>query len=96
MNFLIGYSKPEPMPFIWIGTAVARLLVGSPRHVQQSDPSRLQGEESRRGGCVLSHRVGGRRTDNGKPGPRGPAEMNIYGAYVIDPDGNNVEAGVRE
>jgi catechol 2,3-dioxygenase-like lactoylglutathione lyase family enzyme len=34
-------------------------------------------------------------TDNGAPGPRGPAEMRYYGAYVLDPDGNNIEAGFR-
>jgi hypothetical protein len=34
--------------------------------------------------------------DNGAPGPRGPAEMGYYTAFVLDPDGNNVEAGVRE
>ena len=34
-------------------------------------------------------------TDNGAPGPRGPVEMKYYAAYVLDPDGNNIEAGVR-
>ena len=34
--------------------------------------------------------------DNGAPGPRGPAEMKYYAAFALDPDGNNVEAGVRE
>jgi catechol 2,3-dioxygenase-like lactoylglutathione lyase family enzyme len=38
--------------------------------------------------------AGGR--DNGGPAPRGPAEMNYYAAFVLDPDGNNIEAGVRE
>ena len=38
--------------------------------------------------------AGGR--DNGAPGPRGPEAMKYYGAYVLDPDGNNIEAGVRE
>ena len=35
--------------------------------------------------------AGGR--DNGAPGPRRPG---YYGAYLLDPDGNNVEAGFRE
>lgn len=30
--------------------------------------------------------------DNGAPGPRGDG---YYAAYVIDPDGNNIEAGYR-
>jgi catechol 2,3-dioxygenase-like lactoylglutathione lyase family enzyme len=34
-------------------------------------------------------------TDNGQPGPRGPDQMHYYAAYVIDPDGNNIEAGFR-
>ena len=34
--------------------------------------------------------------DNDAPGRRGPEAMNYYAAFVLDPDGNNVEAGVRE
>jgi catechol 2,3-dioxygenase-like lactoylglutathione lyase family enzyme len=31
-------------------------------------------------------------TDNGAPGPRAHYHPHYYGAYVLDPDGNNVEA----
>jgi catechol 2,3-dioxygenase-like lactoylglutathione lyase family enzyme len=31
-------------------------------------------------------------TDNGGPGPRPQYHPNYYGAFVHDPDGNNVEA----
>ena len=31
-------------------------------------------------------------TDNGAPGPRPVYHAHYYGAYVLDPDGNNVEA----
>jgi len=31
-------------------------------------------------------------TDNGAPGPRRHYHQNYYGAFVLDPDGNNVEA----
>ena len=34
--------------------------------------------------------------DNGAPGLRGPEAMKYYAAFVLDPDGNNIEAGVRE
>ena len=34
--------------------------------------------------------AGGR--DNGKPGVRAHYHKNYYGAFVFDPDGNNVEA----
>lgn len=33
-------------------------------------------------------------TDHGKPGPRS-SSTPYYAAYLIDPDGNNVEAGYR-
>jgi catechol 2,3-dioxygenase-like lactoylglutathione lyase family enzyme len=31
-------------------------------------------------------------TDNGPPGPRPHYHEHYYGAYVLDPDGNNIEA----
>ncbi|HVO52932.1 MAG TPA: hypothetical protein VMT37_00810 [Solirubrobacterales bacterium] len=31
-------------------------------------------------------------TDNGAPGPRPVYHPGYYGAFVLDPDGNNVEA----
>jgi catechol 2,3-dioxygenase-like lactoylglutathione lyase family enzyme len=31
-------------------------------------------------------------TDNGAPGPRTQYHANYYGAFVKDPDGNNIEA----
>jgi catechol 2,3-dioxygenase-like lactoylglutathione lyase family enzyme len=34
--------------------------------------------------------AGGR--DNGSPGPRPHYHQNYYGAFVLDPDGHNVEA----
>lgn len=37
-------------------------------------------------------KAGGR--DNGAPGPREGADQ-YYGAFVLDPDGNNIEAAYR-
>jgi catechol 2,3-dioxygenase-like lactoylglutathione lyase family enzyme len=34
--------------------------------------------------------AGGR--DNGAPGPRPQYHPNYYGAFVLDPDGHNIEA----
>ena len=34
--------------------------------------------------------------DNGKPGPRPQYSANYYGAFVLDPDGYNVEAVCRD
>jgi hypothetical protein len=39
---------------------------------------------------VLDVAAGGR--DNGAPGPRPQYHPGYYGAFVLDPDGNNVEA----
>jgi hypothetical protein len=30
--------------------------------------------------------------DNGPPGPRPHYHQSYYGAFVLDPDGNNIEA----
>ena len=30
-------------------------------------------------------------TDNGAPGPRPHYHVNYYGAFVLDPDGHNIE-----
>ena len=35
-------------------------------------------------------------TDNGAPGVRAKYHPNYYGAFVLDPDGNNVEAVCHE
>ncbi len=37
--------------------------------------------------------AGGR--DNGPPGPRTTGQESYYGAFVLDPDGNNIEACYR-
>jgi catechol 2,3-dioxygenase-like lactoylglutathione lyase family enzyme len=33
--------------------------------------------------------------DNGKPGPRADYSPTYYAAFILDPDGNNIEAVVR-
>ena len=35
-------------------------------------------------------------TDNGGPGPRPHYHPNYYGAFVLDPDGHNIEAVCHE
>lgn len=35
-------------------------------------------------------------TDNGAPGPRPHYHPNYYGAFVLDPDGHNIEAVCRK
>jgi catechol 2,3-dioxygenase-like lactoylglutathione lyase family enzyme len=94
-SFLIGRSAEEPIPFIWVGTdepafwTAASCVSASPIHVGFSATDRAAVDAFYRAALA----AGG--SDNGAPGPRGPREMNYYAAYVIDPDGNNIEAGCR-
>jgi catechol 2,3-dioxygenase-like lactoylglutathione lyase family enzyme len=94
-SFLIGRSAAEPAPFIWIGVTQPAFWTGA--HETSRSPVHLAFKAATRDAVDAFHRAalaaGG--TDNGAPGPRGPAEMKYYAAFVLDPDGNNIEAGVR-
>ena len=62
--------------------------VGTPTHL--AFHARSRGAVN--GFHAAALKVGGQ--DNGEPGPR--AEYAAYAAFVIDPDGNNVEAVIWE
>ncbi|MDP3594257.1 VOC family protein [Phenylobacterium sp.] len=85
--------KGQPLPFIYIGSGRptfwtdASTPSASPAHYGFSAPDRATVEDFYKAGLA----AGGR--DNGAPGLRRP---DYYGAYLLDPDGNNIEAGVRE
>ena len=95
-SFLIAHSAAQHLPFIWVGTTLpafwnaTHVVSASPIHIGFAAADRDAVDDFYRAALA----AGGR--DNGSPGPRGPAEMKYYGAYVLDPDGNNIEAGVRE
>ena len=94
-SFLVGRSAEQPIPFLWIGTDSPAFWTGadtvsaSPVHVGFAAAGREAVDRFHRAALA----AGG--TDNGAPGPRGPEAMGYYGAYVLDPDGNNIEAGFR-
>jgi catechol 2,3-dioxygenase-like lactoylglutathione lyase family enzyme len=69
--------------YFWIGNQ-GRPLSGL--HVAFTAATRQQVDEFHRAAL----RIGGR--DNGAPGLRPHYHENYYGAFVLDPDGNNVEA----
>ena len=93
--FLLGKSKEEPLPYLWIGTLRPSYWAEGSRpglnqmHVAFRAASKEQVEAFHRAGIA----AGGK--DNGKPGPRQGADA-YYGAFVLDPDGNNIEACYRE
>ena len=62
----------------------------SPIHLALQAPSREAVEAFHR------NALGAGGTDNGGPGLRGTPELPYYAAFALDPDGNNVEAGIRE
>jgi catechol 2,3-dioxygenase-like lactoylglutathione lyase family enzyme len=70
-------------PFFWVGDH------GSPCsgiHIAFAAESRAQVDEFYRAALE----AGGK--DNGEPGLRPHYHENYYGAFVLDPDGNNIEA----
>jgi catechol 2,3-dioxygenase-like lactoylglutathione lyase family enzyme len=93
--FLLGRSAEEPLPYLWIGTLRPSYWVEGSRaginqmHVAFKAASQQMVRTFHQAGIA----AGGR--DNGKPGPRTGAE-NYYGAFLLDPDGNNIEACYRE
>jgi catechol 2,3-dioxygenase-like lactoylglutathione lyase family enzyme len=74
----IGGFGRNGKPFFWI--AMRGAAPQSPIHVAFAVDDRATAGLS----------AGG--TDNGGPGVREIYHPNYYGAYVLDPDGNNVEA----
>jgi catechol 2,3-dioxygenase-like lactoylglutathione lyase family enzyme len=92
--FLLGRG-PNEYPYVWIGTLRPSYWIsGSHAGINQvhfafQAPNKVAVDEFHR----VALAAGGR--DNGKPGPR-EGVSNYYGAFVLDPDGNNIEACARD
>jgi catechol 2,3-dioxygenase-like lactoylglutathione lyase family enzyme len=77
-----GFGIP-PKPDFWIG---AEQPAHADVHVAFAAPDRKTVDAFYKAAIE----AGGR--DNGPPGPRPEYHAGYYGAFVLDPDGNNVEA----
>jgi len=77
-----GFGE-EGKPFFWIGTG-AKPRGGA--HVAFAARTRAEVDAF----YAAAIAAGGR--DNGAPGLRPHYHPNYYGAFVFDPDGNNIEA----
>ena len=79
-------------PFIWMGTPKPRYW--TEEHYAAQSPFHLAFSAPSREAVVAFYQAGLRHggKDNGAPGARG---SGYYAAYLLDPDGNNVEAVVR-
>jgi len=77
-----GYGKNEK-PEFWVGV---HDKVQHPMHIAFSAATHAQVKQF----YDAAIEAGGE--DNGKPGIREIYHPNYYGAFVIDPDGHNIEA----
>lgn len=78
----VGFGEPEK-PDFWIGLGQVQ---DPPVHVAFRARDRATVDAFHRAALA----AGGR--DNGAPGLRPHYHPNYYGAFVLDPDGHNIEA----
>ncbi|MFZ5746110.1 MAG: VOC family protein [Pseudomonadota bacterium] len=78
----LGFGR-DPKPFFWLGDGGAG---GQGVHIAFVTDSRAEVDAFHAAALA----AGGR--DNGAPGIRAQYHPTYYGAFVIDPDGNNIEA----
>lgn len=76
-----GYGRAKPD--FWLREGIEP---GPGRHYAFTARSRAEVDAFH----VVALAAGGR--DNGAPGPRPHYHEHYYGAFVLDPDGNNIEA----
>ena len=77
-----GFGTGEGIPAFWIGTNEER----GATHVAFSAKDRATVDAF----YEAAMSAGGK--DNGAPGVRAHYHENYYGAFVLDPDGHNIEA----
>jgi catechol 2,3-dioxygenase-like lactoylglutathione lyase family enzyme len=78
----VGFGDPDGKPWFFVADRTPSRLV----HVAFTAADR----ETVRAFHAAALAAGG--TDNGAPGPRSIYHQHYYGAFVFDPDGNNIEA----
>ncbi len=78
---VVGYGQETPD--FWVTEGQAQV---PPIHIAFSATSRAQVDAFYKAAIA----AGGR--DNGAPGPRPQYHADYYGAFVLDGDGNNIEA----
>jgi catechol 2,3-dioxygenase-like lactoylglutathione lyase family enzyme len=92
--FLLGRGPDNPTPYLWIGTLhPSYWKEGSRPGINQMHVAFKAKDRSTVDAFYKAAMEAGGR-DNGEPGPR-DFEKNYYAAFVLDPDGNNIEACYR-
>ena len=94
--FLLGRSAEEPIPYLWIGQLIPSYWApGSRPGINQMHIAFTAPDKAAVDAFYAAALANGGR-DNGPPGPReGNGDDGYYGAFVLDPDGNNIEACAR-
>ena len=76
---------PKGQPALWLHLHKGKAFTGRPCGVQRGGP---RGDQE-----IPCRRTEGRRyDDNGEAGPWQDNSPTYYAAFLVDPDGNNVEA----
>jgi catechol 2,3-dioxygenase-like lactoylglutathione lyase family enzyme len=90
-----GFGR-GPKPDFWIGVGPASFQ--TPEHIKTITPTHLAFAARSRAEVDAFHAAalaaGGK--DFGAPGPRPVYHANYYGAFVLDPDGHNIEAVIHK
>ena len=77
-------TEHGPKPYFWVVERGREAVTGA--HVAFAAKDRATVDAFHEAALAAGAR------DNGEPGPRPIYHENYYGAFVLDPDGNNVEA----
>lgn len=93
-SFLLGRG-PDEYPYLWIGTLIPSYWIeGSKPGINQMHVA-FRANDKAAVDAFYEAALAAGGSDNGAPGPREGAP-GYYGAFVLDPDGNNIEACFRE
>ncbi len=84
-EYFAGFGV-APKAFFWIGQSQAP-ITGT--HVAFTAPARAVVD------AFYNAAIAAGATDNGAPGLRPHYDEHYYGAFVLDPDGHNIEAVCR-
>jgi len=92
-SFLLGRG-PDQYPYLWIGTLRPSYWVEESRAGINQMHVAFAAKDKAAVDAFYTAALENGGKDNGKPGPREGAG-DYYGAFVLDPDGNNIEACAR-
>jgi catechol 2,3-dioxygenase-like lactoylglutathione lyase family enzyme len=89
-----GFGR-DRKPDFWIGEGATRFQKAE--HLDPITPVHVSFVARTRAEVDAFHvaALAAGATDNGKPGPRPEYHAHYYGAFVLDPDGHNVEAVIH-